>query len=127
MTSNQVYARAFFFMNVRDCVLAVCIQTRPILQELLGRQQSVLVHCAAGVSRSSSVVIDFAMHALRINFQDAKSLVRKSRPEVRPNAAFELQLDKSPRWGLTAMILLEQCIAKLTAQAWRPEHRLAEQ
>ena len=110
-------------------MLAVCTQTRTLLHDLLGQQQTVLVHCAAGVSRSGSVVIDFVMHALRVDFQTAKKLVRISRPEVTPNAAFEQQLDKSPRWGLAAMQMLERCVAKLTSQAQRAvqdERRSAE-
>ncbi len=105
--------------TARNCILAVCTQTRPLLKELLGKQDSVLVHCVAGVSRSGSVVIDFAMHALSLDYQAAKALVRRSRPEVRPNAAFERQLDKCPRWGLDAMEMLGQCIAKLKFQVAR--------
>jgi hypothetical protein len=79
----------------------------------------VLVHCAAGVSRSGSVVIDFVMHDMGISFQAAKALVRKSRPDVRPNVAFERQLDKCPRWGLAAIDKLEESIALLKFQARR--------
>ena len=65
------------------------------------------------------MVIDLVMHALSLDFHAAKALVRLSRPEVRPNAAFERQLDKSPRWGLAALQMLEHCIARLTFQVGR--------
>ena len=85
----------------------------------LGRHERVLVHCAAGVSRSGSVVIDLVMHALSIDYHAAKALVRSSRPEVTPNAAFERQLDKGPRWGIAALQMLQDCIARLTFQVGR--------
>jgi hypothetical protein len=90
-----------------------------LLLQCLRRHDRVLVHCAAGVSRSGSVVIDYVMHALGLDFQAAKTLVRSSRPEVRPNASFERQLDKCPRWGLAALKMLEDCIARLTFQVGR--------
>ena len=81
----------------------------------------MLVHCEAGVSRSGSVVIDFVMDSLSLDFQTAKVLVQKSRPEVMPNASFERQLDKHPRWGLAAWQMLGEHIAKLAFQVRRCE------
>ena len=112
-------ASSRLIMKSCNCMSAVCVQTRLLLKEMLDKQGSVLVHCAAGVSRSGSVVIDFVMHALSLDFHAAKALVCKSRPEVNPNVAFEGQLDKSPRWGLAAMDMLGGIIAKLRYQAAR--------
>jgi hypothetical protein len=119
-------ARAAPSRSARDCVIAVCRQTRPLLKELLDKKESVLVHCAAGVSRSGSVVIDFVMHALHLDFHAAKALVQQSRPEVKPNAAFERQLDKCPRWGLISMDILDKSIAMLQFQAGRGALRVLE-
>ena len=58
----------------------------------LGRKEGVLVHCAFGVSRSSTLVIAFLMRRLGIGYLDALSFVRRKRPVVKPNMGFEQQL-----------------------------------
>ncbi|XP_026210103.1 dual specificity protein phosphatase 19-like isoform X2 [Anabas testudineus] len=52
----------------------------------------VLVHCNAGVSRSSSVVIGYLMLREGLSFQDAHSQVKLARPSTRPNPGFYQQL-----------------------------------
>ena len=113
------WMHALLFTTARTYTLAVCTLTRPLLTELLDNGESVLVHCLAGVSRSGSVVIDLVMHALSLDFHAAKALVQKCRPEVKPNAGFERQLDVHARWGVAAMDMLTQCIAQLTFQVER--------
>ena len=54
--------------------------------------KGVLVHCAAGVSRSSSVVIAYYMVRNGIQFEEALELVRSKRMCVCPNNGFERQL-----------------------------------
>ncbi|XP_062257615.1 dual specificity protein phosphatase 19-like [Platichthys flesus] len=53
---------------------------------------AVLVHCNAGVSRSSSVVIGYLMLREGLLFDDAFSQVKLARPSTRPNPGFYLQL-----------------------------------
>ncbi len=54
---------------------------------------NVLVHCNAGISRSSSFVIAYLMHKKKFkSYKDALKFVRKSRPIVSPNKGFEKQL-----------------------------------
>ncbi|KAK2824614.1 hypothetical protein Q5P01_021789 [Channa striata] len=52
----------------------------------------VLVHCNAGVSRASSVVIGYLMLKEGLSFDDAYSQVKLARPSVRPNPGFYQQL-----------------------------------
>ncbi|XP_034754048.1 dual specificity protein phosphatase 19-like [Etheostoma cragini] len=52
----------------------------------------VLVHCNAGVSRSSSVVIGYLMLREGLSFDDAYSQVKVARPSIRPNPGFYQQL-----------------------------------
>lgn len=52
----------------------------------------VLVHCNAGVSRSSSIVIGYLMLREKLPFQEAYSQVKTARPSVRPNPGFYQQL-----------------------------------
>jgi protein-tyrosine phosphatase len=58
----------------------------------LQRGEGVLVHCAFGVSRSSTLVIAFLMRKLKIGYLEAFSYVRRKRPVVRPNPGFQEQL-----------------------------------
>jgi len=52
----------------------------------------VLVHCAAGVSRSASVVVSYVMKADRISFEEALTIVKTVRPIINPNCGFIKQL-----------------------------------
>ena len=54
----------------------------------------VFVHCAAGISRSSSMVIAYLMIEKGMSYDAAFELLRKKRPIVSPNAAFKAQLKK---------------------------------
>ncbi|CAD8071007.1 unnamed protein product [Paramecium primaurelia] len=56
------------------------------------KRGGVLVHCAAGVSRSASVVIAFIMKTKGWLFQEAFEFVRKRRSVVFPNYGFQRQL-----------------------------------
>ena len=54
--------------------------------------QNILVHCAAGVSRSASIVIAYLMSAQRVDYETALGIVRADRHYVCPNEGFVLQL-----------------------------------
>lgn len=59
---------------------------------LLRQEGVVLVHCNAGVSRSSSVVIGYLMQREELSFEDAYSQVKLARPSSHPNRGFHQQL-----------------------------------
>lgn len=54
----------------------------------------VLVHCNAGVSRSTSVVIGYLIIHQKISFLQAFGLIKNKRPCVQPNVGFINQLKK---------------------------------
>ncbi|OMJ86905.1 hypothetical protein SteCoe_11454 [Stentor coeruleus] len=54
--------------------------------------QNVLVHCAAGVSRSASFVIAYIMVKYNYPFDQAKEIVKQKRGCVWPNTGFQRQL-----------------------------------
>lgn len=56
-------------------------------------KNSVLVHCNAGISRSSSFIIAYLMlKQIHPKYKDALEYVRKRRPIINPNKGFERQL-----------------------------------
>lgn len=57
-----------------------------------GGGYSCLVHCAAGVSRSASIVLAYIMRKLQIPLSEALTLLRADRPCVQPNLGFMFQL-----------------------------------
>lgn len=50
---------------------------------------NVYVHCHAGISRSSTVVIAYLMKYYDYSYNEALQYVRTHRPQVRPNPGFE--------------------------------------
>lgn len=59
---------------------------------LSNERGGVIVHCAAGVSRSASVLIAYLMWKNRINFESAFRILKQVRPIVEPNSNFVYQL-----------------------------------
>jgi protein-tyrosine phosphatase len=57
-----------------------------------GTGYSCLVHCAAGVSRSASIVLAYIMRKLRIPLDTAIEELRRDRPCIEPNLGFLVQL-----------------------------------
>lgn len=52
----------------------------------------VLIHCAAGVSRSASVAVAYFMLSYNLDYSSALAKVRKGRKCACPNPGFERQL-----------------------------------
>ena len=61
------------------------------IKESLGRG-SILVHCNAGISRSSTIIIAFLMIEKQLGLEDALELVKRARPVSKPNPGFRKQL-----------------------------------
>ena len=64
----------------------------PECHEFIEGASSVYVHCAAGVSRSASVVISYVMKTKQWSLFKAYDYVKKIRAYVRPNDGFQRQL-----------------------------------
>lgn len=57
--------------------------------------RAILIHCQAGISRSSAILISYLIVRRGLSYDEAIALVRKSRPIVRPNSSFVQQLQKA--------------------------------
>lgn len=56
--------------------------------------RNVLVHCHAGKSRSTSIVLAYLMEELGMSLESAYRLAKEKRPAVRPNPGFWRQLQQ---------------------------------
>jgi protein-tyrosine phosphatase len=56
------------------------------------KKTNVLVHCAAGISRSSAILISYMMRKYGLDYDIAFEMVRQKRSCVQPNSGFERQL-----------------------------------
>jgi protein-tyrosine phosphatase len=59
----------------------------------LSKGKRVLVHCYAGVSRSTSIVIGYLMYRFGMTFTEAYDHVKSNRREINPNIGFVYQLN----------------------------------
>jgi len=69
--------------------ISECIE---FMQQAIEPGGGVLVHCFAGKSRSTSMVIAYLMVSQGMQYLSAFDLVREKRPSVNPNAGFCTQL-----------------------------------
>lgn len=56
------------------------------------RDGNIFIHCYAGISRSSSIVIAYLIIKKKYSYKDAYNLVKSKRPCVRPNKGFDFLL-----------------------------------
>ena len=57
------------------------------------KDKNIFVHCVFGKSRSASVVIFYIMKEKKLNFNEAKNIVKNIRQIVEPNSGFENELN----------------------------------
>ncbi|CAG9334560.1 unnamed protein product [Blepharisma stoltei] len=62
------------------------------IDDLIKKNEKVLVHCYAGISRSPSIVIALIMRNFRKTFDEAYEYLKERRPCIRPNKGFIKQL-----------------------------------
>jgi protein-tyrosine phosphatase len=83
------------------------------------------VHCMAGISRSSAVIIAYIMRRLGVNFENALAYVKAKRPKINPNEGFIHQLKVyEADLGLTnskRSIDLEEMKENISGNATKPK------
>ncbi len=62
------------------------------IESHLRQGHNVFVHCMAGISRSSTIVLYWLMQKFNMNLLEALSFLKQQRPIIRPNDGFLLQL-----------------------------------
>lgn len=82
-------------------------QACAFIDTALGGGGGCLVHCNAGVSRSSAVIIAWLMSRKGMAFGGALALVRQTRPSARPNDGFDKFL-RSPEFAEICAVWQQQ-------------------
>ena len=63
-----------------------------IIHNALSENKNIIVHCAAGMSRSPTLVIAYLMIANNWRYEEAYNYVKRKRPLTEPNIGFVRQL-----------------------------------
>jgi protein tyrosine phosphatase len=67
----------------------------PAIEFILDSQQkggNILIHCAAGISRSASIVIAYLIIKKKMTYTQAYIFVKQKRPIINPNEGFQKSL-----------------------------------
>ena len=67
-------------------------EAHKFIDDALEKQEKVLVHCYAGISRSATIVISYLMKKNKISYEKAYEMVKKSRSCISPNFSFYVAL-----------------------------------
>ncbi|KAI8971469.1 protein-tyrosine phosphatase-like protein, partial [Mycotypha africana] len=67
-------------------------ETEAFIDEALAKNENILVHCLAGVSRSPTILTAYLMSKRRMRWKAALALIKQKRPFVCPNPGFINQL-----------------------------------
>jgi protein-tyrosine phosphatase len=67
--------------------------THQFMDTAIDSGSAVLVHCAAGISRSATIVTSYVMKKQQMTAQQALAFVTGKRPIVCPNLGFRRQLE----------------------------------
>jgi dual specificity phosphatase 12 len=58
------------------------------------KEGSVLIHCAAGISRSVALLTSYMMNKYQTSFQNCIDYIKSKRGCANPNDGFKIQLKK---------------------------------
>ena len=67
-------------------------KSNEFIDEAMKNNGNVLVHCHAGMSRSSTILIAYLIKSQKMNFEKALELLKSKREKVNPNSGFTEQL-----------------------------------
>jgi len=94
---SKIYPKFdYYFVPLTDLTSANLSKHTPgaikFIHENRKHGKKVLVHCAAGISRSASIIISYIMAEYQISFERALLVVKNKRNCVNPNFGFRFQL-----------------------------------
>lgn len=96
--NKSLYPECIEFHNYEledNCLFkSEMIQYSKIIKDIIDRNRSknILIHCNEGQSRSVSAIIYYLMTTYKISFDHSLKLIKKIKPDAKPNSAFESAL-----------------------------------
>nr|CAB3240230.1 DUSP8.16 dual specificity phosphatase [Phallusia mammillata] len=89
---DQHFRRIAVRDNYQEKITPYLDEAVKFIESARVKNERVLVHCLAGVSRSATVAIAYVMYYLRLGSDDAYRFVKEKRPTISPNFNFLGQL-----------------------------------
>ena len=68
-----------------ECLIDYFDSMSDKINEIKEKNMICLVHCIAGISRSSTIVLAYLMKYLKLNLKEAHLFLKSKRPLIRPN------------------------------------------
>lgn len=75
-------------------------EVHAFIARALSNDRNVIVHCNAGVSRSSTLICAYLMKSRGLDLQQALALIQRLKSDVMPNENFRCQLNLYSKMGL---------------------------
>jgi protein-tyrosine phosphatase len=91
-TTNIKYLRVDIDDNPRVAISEHFEPAHEFLQQAFDEKTAVLVHCQAGISRSTTIVLSYLMKSFGMNLSDAYYRTKEKRTVISPNIGFLIQL-----------------------------------
>ena len=64
------------------------------IETAIKKEQNVMIHCFAGISRGVTVILAYLMKKLHYSLSDAMKLIKDKRQNIQPNQGFMKLLEK---------------------------------
>jgi len=90
---ERIGADNYLHINIADSSQTNILQYFPCVNTFIDSHQTTLVHCMAGISRSSACAIAYIMKTQVMSCKEAFQFVKSKRPIVSPNFSFIGQLE----------------------------------
>lgn len=103
--NESIYPSTIQFHNFEledNCLYkAEMLQYSKLIKDIVQRNKDkhILIHCNEGQSRSVSAIIYYLMTTYKIGFDASLSWIKKMKPDVKPNNAFERVLRAFEPWA----------------------------
>jgi protein-tyrosine phosphatase len=90
--TDQIWYRFVLDDDIHAPIMPHVAEAYELITTAVREHKRILVHCAAGISRSPSLVIGYFMRAHNWSYDQAYEHVKCARKRVAPNIGFESQL-----------------------------------
>lgn len=82
----------YIYDSPNENIAKYFIKTNEFIEESIRNNKKIIIHCRAGISRSTTIVIAYLMFKYKLPLNDLINYVRLKRPIINPNIGFIKQL-----------------------------------